>query len=157
MTRLSPLALPARSPRKPPAADRGPGSRAAGLALPKLPGGRGAPPYFRCAAVDASGKVYDGAAVGGVLGWRSGDRLRVTVVGASAVCTRDSGGALALTAGPYLALPASVRARCGIRGGDRVLLAADPALGVLAVHPPAAVASMLAAFHARLAGGDTDG
>ena len=155
MTRLSPLALPARRPPTAPDAARGLRPRPAEFALPALRQVRKAPPYFRCAAVDASGKIYDGAATS-LLGWCPGDRLRVTVIDSSAVCTHDPGGPFALPAGPYLSLPARIRARCGLRAGDRVLLAADPALGVLALHPPAAVAAMLAAFHSRLAGGDAN-
>jgi len=40
---------------------------------------------------------------------------------------RDPGGMIAMTAKPYIVIPAALRRRCGLQPGDRVLLAAVPA------------------------------
>ncbi len=126
----------------------------AALALPTLgplPSGSGL--YFGTALVDSSGRVQDRTAVS-VLGWARGDHLLVAVVGTSAVFQRRPDGVFAMTAKPYVVLPAAVRSRCVMPGGARVLVVADPDQDVLVVHSPAAVETMLAQFHARLAGGD---
>ena len=49
----------------------------------------------------------------------------------------------------HVRLPAQVRHRCGLRPGDRVLLAADPSAGVLRVFPPATVDALLPALTAN--------
>lgn len=110
-------------------------------------------PYFATARIDASGRVQNRDAVD-LLGWSRGDTLLVTVLGTSAVFQRRPDGALAMTAKPYVVIPAPVRARCFLRAGARVLVAADPAQDVLVVHSPASVEQMLRHFHTQLAGGD---
>ncbi|GGM67957.1 hypothetical protein GCM10011608_61480 [Micromonospora sonchi] len=47
----------------------------------------------------------------------------------------------------------AVRQWCGLTAGDRVLLAASPADGLLVVHPPAALDAMVVAVHADVLGG----
>jgi hypothetical protein len=45
-------------------------------------------------------------------------------------------------------LPVPARRGCGIEPGNRVLLAADPAIGLLVVHPLASLDAMVAGRHA---------
>ncbi|MEU6643084.1 hypothetical protein ABZ863_11090 [Saccharomonospora sp. NPDC046836] len=108
---------------------------------------------FDTAVMEATGRVRNRGVLA-ALGWGVGKRLRATVVGGSVVIYPDRHGPLRLSASLSLGLPARVRAACGVRVGDRVLLAADAVRGVLAVHPPAAVTEMLGWLHGRLAGGD---
>ncbi|MGC9670899.1 hypothetical protein ACNTMW_30680 [Planosporangium sp. 12N6] len=51
--------------------------------------------------------------------------------------TADRQGVFGLTGQGHLRLPVTARRWCGPAAGDRVLLAADPADGLLVVYPPA--------------------
>lgn len=63
---------------------------------------------------------------------------------------RDEAGAFAMGPKPYLVLPAAVRYRAGMRARDVVLVVADPNHDVLAVHPLAALDTMITTYHASL-------
>jgi AbrB family looped-hinge helix DNA binding protein len=52
-----------------------------------------------------------------------------------------------LTTRPYVVIPAVLRRRCGLRAGDRVLLAATPREDVLAVYPLSVVDHAIRAQH----------
>ncbi|MEU5943728.1 AbrB/MazE/SpoVT family DNA-binding domain-containing protein [Micromonospora sp. NPDC047548] len=56
-------------------------------------------------------------------------------------------GIFTLTGQRHLHLPAAVRKWCGLKSGERVLLAADPTAGILVVHPPAALDQMIVQAH----------
>lgn len=90
------------------------------------------------------------------LGWNGGDRLHFSLIGSSVVVHRHAGGAFAMSAKPYLVLPAAVRKRSGVRPGEQVLIAADPNHDVPVVHPLAALDSMIIAYHASLLEGGED-
>jgi hypothetical protein len=81
--------------------------------------------------IDASGRVAD-RAITGTLGWQAGDRLTLTAAAGVVIARRDPDGMVAMPAKPYLAIPASLRRRCGLRAGDRVLLAVFPGEDALA-------------------------
>ncbi|HEY2042658.1 MAG TPA: hypothetical protein VGH11_08280 [Jatrophihabitans sp.] len=147
---ITPLTPPGRITR---AADTTPRPAAvAPLALPVLRTACPGSLYFGSARVDSSGRIHDRSAVA-VLGWLPGDRLMITVVETSVVYHRRAEGVFAMTAKPYVVVPAPVRARCGLLAGSWVLVATDPGQDALVVHPPAAVAAMLSRFHTQLAGG----
>jgi len=84
--------------------------------------------------IDASGRVA-GRPVLTALGWRNGDRLTLTAEAGVVAAWRDPGGMITLSARPYLVIPAALRRRCGLRAGDRVLLAALPREDLLAAWP----------------------
>jgi bifunctional DNA-binding transcriptional regulator/antitoxin component of YhaV-PrlF toxin-antitoxin module len=89
--------------------------------------------------IDGSGRVADRAMTSS-LGWRPGDRLTLTAAGAGVVIARrDPGGMVTLPAKPYIVIPAALRRRCGLRPGDRVLLAVFPARDALAAYSFAVV------------------
>ena len=75
--------------------------------------------------IDASGRVADRATIT-ALGWRGGDRLTLTADAGVMVAHRDLGGMVTVPSRPYIVIPAALRRRCGLRAGDRVLLAASP-------------------------------
>ena len=75
--------------------------------------------------IDASGRVTDHV-VSCALGWREGDRLTLTASPGVVTARREAGGMAAVPARACLAIPAVLRRRCGLRTGDRVLLAAVP-------------------------------
>ena len=102
--------------------------------------------------MDEWGRVAD-RAMTTVLGWRRGDRLTLTAAAGVVIARRDPGGMVTMPAGPYVAIPAALRRRCGLRPGDRVLLAAFPARDTLAAYSLAVVDQALRA-HAPMPGGD---
>jgi hypothetical protein len=81
--------------------------------------------------VDASGRVTD-QAVSCALGWREGDRLTLTAAPGIVTARRDPSGMITVPARGCIAIPAVLRRRCGLRAGDRVLLAAVPGQEMLA-------------------------
>ena len=69
------------------------------------------------------------------------------------IARRDPAGMVTMAAKPYLVIPAALRRRCGLRPGDRMLLAVFPAQDTLAAYSFAVVDRALRA-HAPLPGGD---
>jgi hypothetical protein len=102
--------------------------------------------------MDESGRVAD-RAMTATLGWQRGDRLTLTAAAGVIVARRDPGGLVTMPAKPYLVIPAVLRRRCGLRPGDRVLLAVFPARDALAAYSFGVVDRALRA-HAPLPGGD---
>ncbi|MGH3200269.1 MAG: AbrB/MazE/SpoVT family DNA-binding domain-containing protein [Streptosporangiaceae bacterium] len=84
--------------------------------------------------MDESGRVAD-PAMTSALGWRAGGRLTLTAAAGVIIARRDPGGMVTMPAKPYLVIPAALRRRCGLRPGDRVLLAVFPAHGASARRP----------------------
>jgi hypothetical protein len=94
--------------------------------------------------IDASGRVAD-RAVTSVLGWRAGNRLTLTAAAGVVTARRDPAGMVTMPAGPYVAIPAALRRRCGLRPGDQVLLAMFSGEDALAVYSFAVVDQALRA------------
>jgi hypothetical protein len=88
--------------------------------------------------IDASGRVAD-QAISSALGWRDGDRLTLTASPGVVTARRDPGGMVTVPARACIAIPAVLRRRCGLRAGDRVLLAAVPGQDMLAAYSFAVV------------------
>ena len=84
--------------------------------------------------IDVAGRIADRAVIG-VLGWRSGDRLTLTAEAGVVTARRDVAGMAAMTAKPYIVIPAALRRRCGLEPGDQVLLAAVPGDDTLTAYP----------------------
>ena len=100
--------------------------------------------------IDASGRVGD-RAITSALGWRPGDRLALAADVGVVIARRDPGGMVTMPSRPYLVIPAALRHRCGLRAGDRVLLAVFPAQDALAAYSLAVVDQALRA-HAPVPG-----
>ena len=88
--------------------------------------------------IDESGRVAD-RAMTGALGWQPGNRLTLTAAVGVVIACRDPDGMVTMPARPYLVIPAALRCRCGLRPGDRVLLAVFPAQDALAAYSFAVV------------------
>ena len=88
--------------------------------------------------MDSSGRVAD-RAMTSALGWQPGDRLTLTAAAGVVIARRDPGGLVTMPAKPYLVIPAALRRRCGLRPGDRVLLAVFPDRDTLAAYSFAVV------------------
>jgi len=94
--------------------------------------------------IDASGRVTD-QAIAGALGWQEGDRLTLTASPGVVTARRDPGGMVTVPARACIAIPAVLRRRCGLRTGDRVLLAALPGQHALTAYSFAVVDQALRA------------
>jgi bifunctional DNA-binding transcriptional regulator/antitoxin component of YhaV-PrlF toxin-antitoxin module len=88
--------------------------------------------------IDSSGRVAD-RAITSALGWHAGDRLTLTAAAGVVIARRDPHGMVTMPAKPYIAIPAALRRRCGLRPGDRVLLAVIPGEDALAAYSFAVV------------------
>ena len=89
--------------------------------------------------IDASGRVADRAIDRRAGLAAGGDRLTLTADAGVVIARRDPGGMVTMPARPYIAIPAALRRRCGLRAGDRVLLAALPGEDALAAYSFAVV------------------
>jgi hypothetical protein len=88
--------------------------------------------------LDASCRIAD-RAVTSALGWRGGDRLTLTADAGVVIARRDPGGMVTMPGRAYIAIPAALRRHCGLRPGDRVLLATVPGDDMLATYSFAVV------------------
>lgn len=75
--------------------------------------------------MDRGGRIADRAVIR-ALGWAPGVSLEITEAGGLLVVRADPAGEFTTSGNGFLILPARVRRWCGLRPGDRVLLAADP-------------------------------
>ena len=94
--------------------------------------------------IDASGRVTD-QAIARALGWHEGDRLTLTASPGIVTARRDPRGMVTVPARACFAIPAVLRRRCALRGGDRVVLAAVPGQDMLAAYSFAVVDQALRA------------
>ena len=97
--------------------------------------------------IDSAGRIADRTVIS-ALGWRCGDRLTLTAEAGVVTARRDPAGMAAMTAKPYIAIPAALRRRCGLRPGDRVLLAAAPGDDTLTAYSLAVVDQAIQAHRA---------
>ena len=88
--------------------------------------------------IDASGRIADRSVIS-ALGWQSGDRLTLTAAAGVVTARRDPRGMVTMPSKPYVTIPAALCRRCGLRPGDRVLLAAVPGDDMLAAYSFAVV------------------
>lgn len=122
---------------------------------------------YSLARVDSQGTVSAGL-LAKDLGWRREDHLVFAVIPssqtssgtepevlASVLVRRHATGTCRISRRGYLVLPSAVRRRCGIAVNDHVLLAADPTVDVVMIHPVSAVDAMIGEYHAGLLRGST--
>jgi hypothetical protein len=107
---------------------------------------------YGLAGVDDRGRVADRTIIR-ALGWTTDTRLSMRVDDGRVVIAVMADGDHGLVGRDRVALPASMRHGVGIEPGDRVLLAAEPADGLLVVHPPASLDAMINAVPASAGGG----
>ena len=81
--------------------------------------------------IDASDRAVTSA-----LGWQGGDRLTLTADACVITARRDPGGMITMPGRAYIAIPAALRRRCGLRPGDRVLLASKTKTSAASPRPP---------------------
>jgi bifunctional DNA-binding transcriptional regulator/antitoxin component of YhaV-PrlF toxin-antitoxin module len=105
-------------------------------------------------AVDKSGRVADRNVVR-VMGWAPGTRVSIRERGVTIVVSPAADGVHRIDDRGHLLLPLPVRRWCHLTAGDRLLLAADPAAGVLVGHCFAVLDRLLADIHMAVTGGET--
>jgi hypothetical protein len=105
------------------------------------------------AAVDLHSRVGD-RRIPRVLGWSPETRLEIREDRGLTMVVADPRAVFRVTGQGFVQLPAVVRHWCRLAAGDRVFLVADPAVGRLAVYPPAALDAMVAAAHTVVRGGE---
>lgn len=108
---------------------------------------------YALSAVDKSGRIADRSIVR-ALGWTPGIRLDIREQAGIIVACATPGGVHRVDDRGHLHLPLAVRRWCRLAAGDRVLLAADPATGVLMAHTLAVLDRLLAGEHTAVAGGE---
>jgi hypothetical protein len=123
------------------------------LPMPRLVSTRAAAAVYGFAALDSRGRIADRAVIGS-LGWLPGTRVDIHETQGLIVIAAEPRGVFSVTGQGHVRLPAAVRHWCGLAAGDRVLLVAEPADGLLVVHPPASLDAMVARAHAAVLGGD---
>lgn len=119
------------------------------LARPPLVPPAPADVVYGIGRLDASGRITDRAVIS-ALGWRGGDRLTLTADAGVVTARRDPGGMVTVPGRAYIAIPAALRRRCGLRPGDRVLLAAVPGDDTLTAYSFAVVDQAIRAHGAFL-------
>ena len=139
------MTAPLIAPVIPPSARPSVGGRRAAGAGRRLPVATvAAPPaapqdvLYGFGRIDMAGRVADRAVIS-TLGWRRGDRLTLTAEAGVVTARRNPAGLVAMTAKPYIAIPAALCHRCGIRPADLVLLAAVPGEDTLTAYSLAVV------------------
>ncbi len=95
--------------------------------------------------IDVAGQVADRTVVSAV-GWRRGDRLTLTADSGVVTARRDPAGMVAMTAKPYIVIPAGLCRRCGLEPGDLVLLVAVPGDDTLTAYSFAVVDLAIRAY-----------
>lgn len=132
--------------------DGGPTARPA-LPLPQLHNALPATAIYRLRPVDSAGRIDDQRLVA-LMGWLPGNRLAWSVRDDLAFLSVGVEGTARITVHRCLRLPAELRYATGIRSGDRVLLAPDPAHGVLVLFSPRAQHDMAQRRIIEASGGD---
>jgi hypothetical protein len=108
---------------------------------------------YALSAVDKSGRVADRSIVR-TLSWPPGTRLDIRERAGIIVATAARDGVHRIDDHGHLHLPLPVRRWCSLTPGDRLLFAADPAVGVLTAYPLALLDHVLADARAAVAGGE---
>ncbi|WP_432049884.1 hypothetical protein [Verrucosispora sp. NA02020] len=129
------------------------GLRRGPLPMSSLPEPRTSTRVYAVVALEGSGRLRDRFVVG-ALGWRSGIRLDIRERAGSVVVRGDDQGVFRLTGQGQVRLPAAVRHWWALTPDDRLLLVADPTVGLLLVCPVATLDEIVTQAHAAvLAGG----
>ncbi len=108
--------------------------------------------FYTITTICCHGQVGDRAPVK-LLNWASSDRVSLTVDNQVIVAVVDPIGDSQIGPRGHLRIPATVRHRCGIKPGERVLVAASAEHRAVLVYPLALVHHALSMHHTRMGGG----
>lgn len=123
------------------------------LSLPLLPEPSGRDVTFGMGRLDAGGRITDQTTLTSMR-WSPGSRIRFAIRDALIIATLDPTDQRELGEHGLLRLPVAIRRACRLQPGDRILLAALPTRQRLIIHPPATLATLTAAAHDTVAGGE---
>jgi hypothetical protein len=123
------------------------------LSLPQLPEPSRRDVLFAMSRLDCGGRITARPTLTS-LRWSPDDRIRFIVRDALIVVMIDPLGHRDLGHHGVLRLPIALRRACRIEAGDPLLLAALPARQRLIIHPPATLATLTAAMHDTVVGGE---
>nr|BFE56348.1 hypothetical protein GCM10020063_008740 [Dactylosporangium thailandense] len=119
------------------------------LPLAELAEGRSRSWHYAVSTIDNRGRAAETSVVG-LSGGVAGTRLHVREQGRLIVAGLDEQGVFQISRTGHLLIPVAVRRWCGLRPGDRILLAGDPDRNMVVVHPPEAIDAMVEQLHAIL-------
>jgi bifunctional DNA-binding transcriptional regulator/antitoxin component of YhaV-PrlF toxin-antitoxin module len=111
------------------------------------------PMVYAIGTVDASGRVRDQSIIE-AMGWEAGQTLTITASAGAVIIRRDPRGVFTVATTLHLTIPAPLRTRYRLTGGDRVLLVAARAHATLLIYTMALLHQTLAEPHVLLLGGD---
>jgi hypothetical protein len=111
------------------------------------------PVIYAMGTVDPSGRVLAQSIVR-ALGWAADDLLTITAAPGVVIMRRDPRGVFTIPATSHLHIPAPLRARHHLRGGDRVLLTAALAHDTVLIYTMAMLHQALAEQQHALLEGD---
>ncbi|MEA2733374.1 MAG: hypothetical protein QOF70_7849 [Acetobacteraceae bacterium] len=123
------------------------------MPVARLVGAREGTTVYGLTAVDGRGRVAD-RTVTQALGWQPGNPLSIRVTNGLIIVAAATDGPVAVSNQGRVHLPAAARHACRIAAGDRVLLAAEPADGLLVVHPLATLDAMVAGLRDHMKTGE---
>lgn len=107
---------------------------------------------YEVSRVDASGRLTSSGLVK-ALGWQRGARLGLAISADGIALQRDKLGETLVSAQGFVVIPVRARSVCGIRNGDRLLLAAAALHGVLIVHTQSTLDAMMCRHYRVVEGG----
>ncbi|MGA6168573.1 hypothetical protein [Amycolatopsis magusensis] len=119
--------------------------------VPQLSGD--VPVAYAMAKIDSSGRFAEQGLLR-TLGWSRGDALTITAEPGSVLIRRDPRGVFTLPLSGSLQIPAPLRARHGLRPGDRALLGAVARRSALLIYTTGHLCGLLTGHHTTLLGGE---
>jgi hypothetical protein len=125
------------------------------LPLPPQPPEHAATAWrYSLVKIDASGRLASRALVE-ALGWSPATNLTLALwQGAAVLIRRDPNGTATADCSLRVNVPVALRARCALRSGDPVLMAASPAHQILLIYTVPLLDQLLSQTHERIRSGD---
>jgi hypothetical protein len=118
-----------------------------GLPLPPLPQPMPTPSlYYALTPIDDRGRLADRSPIR-ALGWSPGEPITISVIQQAVIAISQPSGAESITRQGHLRLPARIRHMCRLISGDRLLVAAAPATGLIVAYTMPYLESILLRHH----------
>jgi hypothetical protein len=106
--------------------------------------------YYTITTVDGRGRLADGSPLR-LLQWGPGLRLKLMVALGAVVVAAHPDGREAVTKQGHLRLPADLRHSLRLNPGDRLLVAAHPAQGLVVAYTMPVLDTMVSGYHSSIA------
>ncbi len=102
--------------------------------------------YYTVTPIDSRGRLADRSPIR-ALGWLPGQPITIIVIQHAVIVISEPSGAESITRQGHLRLSARIRHICRLTSGDRLLVAAVPATGVLVAYTMPYLESILLQHH----------